>query len=163
MPLGSNVAYTEVSTVLWEERELLDGLAFTLEMQRLILLPGHDRWVPRVCREVELSLARLAPAQLARAEHVERLGRQLGLEASPSLRRIVEVSEDPWQEIFAAHRRAFLELTAEIFRLAEHNRMWLGRSRAAFLAASGWLLPGASGDPEHPEDPSAFLVGEEGR
>jgi hypothetical protein len=156
MSPGSSVAYNEVSAVLWEERGLLDGLAFTLEMQRLVLLPGNGRWVPRVCREVELSLERLRPAQLARAVLVEDLASDLGLGPSPTLRVIVEAAEEPWREIFTAHRRAFLDLTAEVVRLAEHNRMWLGKSRATFLTASGWLFSGPSGDPYPPGYPAAY-------
>jgi hypothetical protein len=156
MSPGSSIAYNEVSTVLWEERGLLEGLAFTLEMQRIVLLPGNSRWVGRVCREVELALERLRPAQVARAVVVDDLGRDLGLGPAPTLRVLVESAEEPWREIFAAHRRAFLDLTAEVVRSAEHNRMWLGKSRASFFAASGWLFAGPSGDPYPPEYPAAY-------
>jgi hypothetical protein len=163
MSPGSSVDYNEVSTALWEERGLLDGLAFTLEMQRLVLLPGNGRWVPRVCREVELSLDRLRPAQLARAILIEDLGIDLGLGSSPTLRVLVETAEEPWREIFTAHRRAFLDLTAEVLRLAEHNRMWLAKSRDSFLAASGWLFFGPSGDPYPPDYPAAYRRPQEHR
>ncbi len=161
MPPAS-IAYNDVSTVLWEERELLDGLAFTLEMQRLVLLPGHDRWVARVCREVELSLDRLRPAQLARTVHVRHLADQLGFDDSPSLRVIAEVAEEPWNDIFSSHRRAFLELSGEIHRLAEQNREWLAKSQASSVAASTRLFAGSSGDTDRESRPVQRLPGEDG-
>jgi hypothetical protein len=136
MPPASNVVFYEVSTVLWRERELLDGLAFSLEMQRLVLVPGDNRWLPRACREVELALDRLRPAQFARVASVDKLARWLDLEPAPTLRGIIDAVAEPWKEIFAAHRRAFLELTGEVVRLAEHNRVWLAQNRPAYLAAS---------------------------
>ena len=139
MPPASNVVFYEVSTVLWRERELLDGLAFSLEMQRLVLLPGDNRWLPRACQEVELALDRLRPAQMARGASVDKLALLLDLAPAPNLREIIEAVAEPWKEIFAAHRRAFLELTGEVVRLAEHNRVWLAQNRSAFLAASEWL------------------------
>jgi hypothetical protein len=159
MPPASNVVFYEVSTVLWRERELLDGLAFSLEMQRLVLVPGDNRWLPRACREVELALDRLRPAQLARGASVDKLARWLDLEPAPNLREIIEAVAEPWKEIFAAHRRAFLDLTAEVVRLAEHNRVGLAQHRSAFLAASEWLSAASPSGVVRPHDRVRSLPG----
>jgi hypothetical protein len=122
-------ACSELSNVLWRERDLLDGLAFTLEIQRLVLRSGDDRWLPRACRAVEGTLERLRSTDLIRAVQVEALAAHLDLAPASSLRVLAEAVEDPWTEIFRNHREALLDGTAEVVRLAAANRASLAGCR----------------------------------
>jgi len=41
----------ELSALLWRERELLDVLQFTLEVEQLLLTTGNTRWLNRASTE----------------------------------------------------------------------------------------------------------------
>src|SRR4051812_39244560 len=45
-----DMALTEVSNVLWRERELLEMLLFKLEEEQLLLTAGRTRWLPHATR-----------------------------------------------------------------------------------------------------------------
>jgi FlgN protein len=129
-------AHDALPTVLERELDLLEGLAFRLEMQRLVLRDRNDRWLPRSCREVELAVDQLRWAELIRAVHVSNLARELELDDAPDLRALIAAVAEPWKEIFEDHRRAFLEVTGEVRRLAGRNRSGLAeRGRRPVLVA----------------------------
>jgi len=116
------MSVAEVSNVLWRERELLELLLFKLDEEQLVLSGGRSRWLPHATREVELVLAQVRDAELLRAVEVDEYSTELGLEPGVSLRAIADASTDPWKELLHAHRRALLELTAEITAMAASNR-----------------------------------------
>lgn len=112
----------EVSDILWRERELLDVLLFKLEEEQLLLAAGKVRWLARATREVELVLEQIRLAELTRSVEVDAVAPSLGLPPSPSLSKLAEAAPAPWDDLFSAHRTAFLTLTQEISALAEANR-----------------------------------------
>ena len=131
---------TEVSNILWRERQLLELLVFKLEEEQLVLAAGRTRWLAHATREVEAILAEIKRLELDRAVHVEALGRVLDLGSMPSLREIGEAVPAPWDRIFSEHRRALLELAQEIDAVAQSNRELLSRGQQATrdaLAALG--------------------------
>ena len=113
---------TEVSNILWRERQLLELLVFKLEEEQLVLAAGRTRWLAHATREVETILAEIKRLELDRAVHVEALGRVLDLGSMPSLLEIGEHAAAPWDRIFVEHRRALLELAQEIDAVAQSNR-----------------------------------------
>jgi len=50
---------SEVSSILWRERQLLELLLFKLEEEQLLLAAGRTRWLPHATREVDRVLAQL--------------------------------------------------------------------------------------------------------
>ena len=50
------MSLTEVSSILWRERELLELLLFKLEEEQLLLAAGRSRWLGHATREVEMVL-----------------------------------------------------------------------------------------------------------
>jgi hypothetical protein len=112
----------QVSNLLWRERELLELLLFKLEEEQLLLASGRTRWLAHASREVEAVLEQVRDAELLRAVEVDTAAAELGLPPSPSLRTLAERSPAPWDELFRAHREAFLSLTGEITALAGANR-----------------------------------------
>ena len=116
------MSLTEVSSILWRERELLDLLLFKLEEEQLLLAAGRTRWLAHATREVEMVLAEMRRAELGRAVEVEAVAASLGLPPGVSLRELAEVAPAPWGSILREHRNAFLKATEEISALAKHNK-----------------------------------------
>ena len=134
---------SEVSNILWRERQLLQLLLFKLETEQLILANGRTRFLTDATREVEMVINELKEVELMRAVAVDDLATELGLGPSPSLRELGAVAPAPWDNIFDEHRKAFLNDTQEIFTMAQVNRDLLStghkaaRERAV-LAVGRW-------------------------
>ena len=137
------MSLTEVSSILWRERELLELLLFKLEEEQLLLAAGRSRWLGHATREVEMVLDEIRRAELGRTVEVEAVAAELGLVPGVSLRELSEQAPAPWGDILREHRNAFLALTQEITALAKTNRDLLG---AGYRAARETLL--SLGEPE---------------
>ena len=122
---------TEVSNILWRERQLLELLLFKLEEEQLLLASGRSRWLAHATREVETVLAEIKRVELSRAVQVEGLAVELGLSPNASLRELAEVAPPPWNSVLEDHREAFLQATQEITSLAQDNRELLSRGYSA--------------------------------
>jgi hypothetical protein len=125
------LSLSEVSTILWRERQLMELLLFKLEEEQLVLAAGRNRWLPQATREVEMVLEEIRQTELARAVEVDALATDLGLPDNASLRELAEAAPAPWSELLEDHRRAFLGLTEEIASLAASNRDLLARGYQA--------------------------------
>jgi hypothetical protein len=133
---------SEVSNILWRERQLLDLLVFKLEEEQLVLAAGRTRWLAHATREVETVLAEIKRVELDRAVRVSDVARQLGIGDAPSLRDLAALVPAPWDTIFTDHRKALLELAQEVDAIAKSNRDLLQRGHQAAqetLAAMGDL------------------------
>src|SRR5215213_2294146 len=102
------VSLTDLSSVLWRSRELLELLLFKLEEEQLLLASGRTRWLAHATREVENVLEELKHAELARAVEVARVAQEIGIPSESSLRELAEAAPAPWDEILNDHREAFL-------------------------------------------------------
>ncbi len=118
---------TEVSNILWRERQLLELLLFKLEEEQLLLAAGRSRWLAHATREVETVLAEIRRVEVTRAADVEALAVSLGLQATASLRELAAAAPPPWNSVLEDHREAFLAATQEITSLAQDNRELLNR------------------------------------
>ena len=133
---------SEVSNILWQERQLLELLLFKLEEEQLVLASGRNRWLSHATREVEMVLEEIKRTEVARAIEVDTAAAELGLPAGPSLRQLAEVAQSPWKGILEQHRRAFLTVTQEIIALAQVNRDLLSKGQRATREALAWLGDG---------------------
>jgi len=134
------MALSDVSNILWRERQLLDLLVFKLEEEQLVLAAGRTRWLSHATREVENVLAEIKRVELERAMSVADAGRELGLSGSLTLKELSGLTPAPWDGIFAEHRRALLALAQEIDSITKSNRELLQRGHQAAreaLAAMG--------------------------
>ena len=125
------MAYSDVSNILWRERQLLELLQFKLEVEQSLLATGRNRWLAHATREIEMLIGEVKQAELARAMEVQALCDELGLSETPTLLALVGALPDPWSGIFEDHRQAFLLATQEIVDLAETNRELLARGYQA--------------------------------
>lgn len=134
------MSLSEVSNILWRERQLLELLVFKLEEEQLVLAAGRSRWLAHATREVETVLGEIRRVELERAVAVSGLARDMDFSDSPSLRELAQIAPAPWGGIFAEHRRALLTLAQEIDGVAKANRDLLQRGQQAAreaLAAIG--------------------------
>ena len=106
------MSLTDLSSVLWRTRELLELLLFKLEEEQLLLAAGRSRWLAHATREVEV----------ARAAYAQSVAIELGLHPEASLGDIANAAPEPWSELLHQHRKAFVALTSEISGLAATNR-----------------------------------------
>jgi len=130
---------SDVSNILWRERQLLELLLFKLEEEQLVLASGRGRWLNHAAREVEMVLEQIKHAELARSLTVSAVGSELGIGANPSLRELAERTPSPWNGIFEEHRKAFLTLTHEVQTMTQVNRELLAHGAAATKDALSWL------------------------
>jgi hypothetical protein len=128
---------SEVSTILWRERELLEMLLFKLEEEQLVLATGRTRWLARTAREVEVVLAEIRRTELLRAVEVDALAAEVGLPSGPSLRALADAVPDPWPQILHDHHVAFRTVTDEIQAMTKANSELLS---AGYRAACEALL-----------------------
>jgi hypothetical protein len=117
------MSLTEVSSILWRERELLDLLLFKLEEEQLLLAAGRSRWLGHATREVEMVLGEMKRAELGRAVEVEAVAVSLGLAPTASLR-----------ELATPHRRPGATSCASTAqrssRRPRRSRRWRSRTRS---------------------------------
>jgi hypothetical protein len=125
------MALSDVSNILWRERQLLELLVFKLEEEQLVLAAGRSRWLVYATREVENVLGEIKRIELERAVAVADAGRELGLSGSPTLRELSGLTPSPWDGIFAEHRRALMALAQEIDSITKSNRDLLQRGHQA--------------------------------
>ena len=132
---------TELSTVLWRARELLELLLFKLEQEQLLLAAGRSRWLAHATREVELVLDQIRTTEVMRAAYAQEAAQSLGLPADASLAQLADAAPLPWSDLLHDHRKAFMALTAEVTALAEANRglltTGLRAARETMLAVTG--------------------------
>lgn len=133
---------TELSALLWQERELLDVLEFRLESEQALLGAGKTRWIQRASDEIATITSQLRRLNIVRDVEVAQLASEWGLEEPvPSLRQIISAAPDlVWHDIFTAHLAALLTSVDRIGVLRSANDQLLRsaiRSTQETLVGSG--------------------------
>lgn len=126
-----------LSQILWRERELLETLAYRLEVERMVLTGGRTRWLVNVTREIEEVLADLRATEVLRATAADEVAERLGLTPNPSLGALAEAAADPWESILLDHRDAMISLAREIAETSEDAK---GLITAGYRSARETLL-----------------------
>jgi hypothetical protein len=133
------MGFDELSTLLWEERGVLELLGFKLAEEHLILAAGHHAWLPRATAEVESVVELLADADRKRERAVAELAGVLGFSATPTLADLAAAAPEPWGALLGRHREAMLEHFAHIEQVSAANREILARRMAATADALTYL------------------------
>lgn len=134
----------ELAAVLWQERELLDGLGYALLQQHAVLTSGELRWLPRADAAVAAAARAVQDHELFRAMAVEALVAGLDLDPSASLGEIAAAAGEPWTLLLTEHRDALRTSTEQIEQATARNRTLLvagERSTRAALEQVGVLAP----------------------
>ena len=122
MAPGSPSGLSDLSQVLWRERETLELVLFKLEEQRLLLLDGQDRWVCHASRELEAVLDQLGAMELTRAIASTTAADELRVPEDASLHDLAAAAPPPWPSVIERHVSALVRLAGEIVTLAAGNR-----------------------------------------
>ncbi len=142
---------SEVSNILWRERQLLQLLLFKLDTEQLVLANDHTRFLADATREVEVVISELKEAEVLRSVAVDGLAQELGLGPNPSLRDLVAVVPPPWDNIFEEHRKAFLQDTQEVASMSQMNKDLLAAGNKAAREALEWLTKNGGLDNGEPQ------------
>lgn len=142
---GHLVGLSELSNLLWRERQLLDLLQFKLEEECLLLEADRSRWLAHAGREVELVVDEIGRAELARAVELATVAPEHGLGPQPTLGDLARTLPPPWDSLFAAHREALCLAGREVQETAERTRTLLKRGREETVRALRALTEDAAG------------------
>ena len=121
---------SDLSQILWRERETLELVLFKLEEQRLLLLDGQDRWVGHASRELDSVLDRLGGMELNRALASAAAAAELGVKDDSGLRELAAAAPAPWPSVIERHVCALVRLAQEIVAVAGANRALLSQGLA---------------------------------
>lgn len=119
------MGFAEVSTMLWRERDALQFLLYKLVTEQLIVTSGQARWLAQANEEIEFALEQLRGTEVLRAAETDALADQLGIPSPATLAQLESVADEPWSTLYAEHRRALLDLMAEISQVTAENRKLL--------------------------------------
>lgn len=136
----------KLSQVLWRERELLEQLAYKLEVERLVLATGRTQWLVQATREIEEVLTTIRETEVMRAAVADGVAERLGLQPNPSLIALAEAAPEPWPAILTDHRDALVLLAREIADVSEDAQELLTAgyrsARETLLALGGTTAEG---------------------
>ena len=123
---SKSMGFAEVSTMLWRERDALQLLLFKLvEEQLIVSCRARTRWLAQANDEIEFALEQLRGTEVLRAAETDAISDELGLPASATLAELEAAAPEPWATLFAEHRRALLQLVAEVEQVTGENRSLL--------------------------------------
>lgn len=128
----------ELATVLRRERWLLSVLLFRLTEMRHLLAAEDARFLGWASAEVEDAVARVRESELIRNALVSRIARELEIaEDDLTLSSLVGVAPEPYGQIFADHRSAFVELVNEVQSASQSNRLLAASVASSTTGAGG--------------------------
>lgn len=124
-------ALSTLSTGLWRIQELLELLAYKLEVQQVLIETGRSRWMGRSTREIEVVLQDMREAELMRTLDAGPVCEALGLAPDTPLGEIASAAPAPWDQVLGEHRSALTSATTELSLLSRSNSELLEASYAA--------------------------------
>lgn len=124
------MALTELSSVLWRERDVMEVLWFKLEEERLLLEAGAWGWLGHSSREMETVVDELGDLELSRAVAVAAGAAELDLPPDVGLQRLAAAARPPWSAVLDGHFKALRRLADDVLALAEGNRPLLEEGAA---------------------------------
>lgn len=156
--------FSAVSAALWDVRERLEDVLFSLVQEQLTVSTGGTRWLPRADRQVRAAMARLQLAEVARAAETGAALAAIGLSAEASLAELADAAPEPWTTVLHDHRVALRSLAFEVESTAAENRRLLDAGATAVREALAGLTGMArrydgSGHAVH-TSPAALLLDE---
>ena len=125
------MGFAEVSTMLWRERDALQLLLFKLIEEQLIVSSGRTRWLPQANEEIEFALEQLRGTEVLRAAETDAIADELDLPSPATLAQLEAAADEPWATLYGEHRRALLELIAEVEQVTAENRKLLAAGARA--------------------------------
>ena len=119
--------FADLTRVLWQMRRLLERLQYHLKVQELVVGSGDDELLRHAVNDVQHTLETVAEVEAARRELTTEIGMANGLSGDPSLEDLVNAAPEPFDEILAEHRDAYLALVSDITTTSLNGRDQLER------------------------------------
>jgi hypothetical protein len=138
-------SFAAVSSLLWNERELLERVLYKLTVQRLVLASGSTRWLNQANAEVAAAISQVSGSDILRAAEIEALTETLNLPHQTTLSELCAIAPEPWNELLSDHRAALRSLVAEIDALGADVRRLLKAGMTAIRETLDSLGPAVSG------------------
>ena len=123
--LGANL--DELSRTLYKQRELIEMLAYRLEVQQLILMSARADRLQYALDDVETVMAEIRRVERNRDLIVRKCAQALGLPENTTLTMLRERTPEPWSSTLADHQSALLALVASTESTASSNREFAQR------------------------------------
>jgi outer membrane protein TolC len=136
------MAVDQLTFVLWETREALEDLTFSLEQTLLFAGAGRARHLARATASLQTALARLEAAEQRRVEILAELAPAVGLEPGAPLRAVAKRLDPEERAPLLELRSTLLEQLGTVDRLADQLRQLLAQQLAA--TSDALALLGAS-------------------
>jgi hypothetical protein len=149
----------QLGQLLWRYREQLEQLEFLLDVQRLLVANGRDRWLGRVVDQLDVAALELDVLEQQRAEVLHRVTARLGLPGQASLRDLVAHSPEPWADLLADHLVWFTREVARIAEVAQQARAVVGEGLAGVQDLLRNLKGGGGTGYGHDGRPVAHIAG----
>lgn len=118
---------SELSHVLWQQRDLVTQLIYRLEVQRLLLTNGRADWIEYATADVNDALDDVRRQEEFRTELLSDLAPLIQTRPDATLRELISAVSAPWDTIFSEHHAAFLKLSAEAEDASRFNTDLLQR------------------------------------
>ncbi len=117
--------FSQIASLLWQEREILERVLFKLIEEQLVARAGQPRWLSAASIELDEALQDLRRSEVVRAMKVDELAEQRGLPPGVALAQLADAAPDPWNAILLEHRAALRGLAAEIDAATSQTRRLL--------------------------------------
>lgn len=124
---STDTPLAELSRVLWQQRRLLERLLYHLKVQELILSNADHGLLSFAVNDVQQTLEAIGEVEAARRELTAEIGVSMGLDRDASLQDLVNRAPEPYEQILAEHRQAFLSLVSDITTTSLNGRDQLER------------------------------------
>jgi hypothetical protein len=144
-PATTETPLTDLTRVLWQQRRHLERLHYHLKVQELILASGDDALLKHAVNDVQQTLTTIGEIEAGRRELTAEIGISMGLDADASLEDLVNRAPEPYEQILAEHRDAFLRLVSDITTVSLNGREQLQRGLNLTRELASFVL-GDAGD-----------------
>lgn len=136
---------SDLTRILWQQRRHLERLQYLMHVQALILSSGDDSMLRHAVDDIQRLLATISEIETSRRELTAEIGISMGLDADASLEDLVNRAPEPYEQILAEHRDAFLVLVGDITTVSLGGREQLQRGLTLTRELTSFVM-GDAGD-----------------
>jgi hypothetical protein len=116
---------SELSTLLWRERQALEHLLFKLTVEQLVVNSGQSRWLDAANVEVEAAANQVRAIEVIRSAVADEVSAELGLALHSSLAELADAAPEPWKLMLGEHRTALIVMIGQVEQVCDNTRQLL--------------------------------------
>lgn len=115
---------------LWNLRERLELLVYSLNAQQLFLASGRVQFLERAAAEVSDAAELVAEMDAVVRQAAELLAGETNAPAGASLAELAQGCDDPWRTVLSEHRLELARLRSEVEQMVRLNKEVMRRATA---------------------------------